>query len=103
MLKRLLCVLALFTVSLCLFSCKKEKISSVKIDIENLCEGGYYYSNIDGVPKNLGVGTNGPFPVQVNKIYTIEYKPDRNFQAVRILWSPTVLPWKIHLYTKRLI
>lgn len=84
---------------LLLVSCKKEKAAQVIVQIDYLGAGGYYNDNIDGVPGGLTIGENGPYPMESDRSYNIEYKADGNFpvlnQTINMSSKGT---WKIHCY-----
>lgn len=73
--------------------CQKEEITpaktTVKIQLDYLEAGGYYNDNISGVPSGLVLGTNGPFEIEPDIQYHIQYRASSNFPEVTIDWTPS--------------
>lgn len=76
----------------CLIGCKKEEVPKktfVKVQIDYLGAGGYYNDNIDGVPSGLTIGTNGPYEIDPDTRYHLQYKAASNFPEVSLDWTPS--------------
>jgi len=94
------CLVAILGLLLIQSGCKKDANSAqIYVKIDYLGSGGYYNDDIPGVPSNLVVGVNGPFPATSGQTYHLEYKADANYPVVTEDWNLRASgPWTIHCY-----
>jgi hypothetical protein len=82
----------------CIKETPLEKETTLTIQLDYIGGGGYYNDNIAAVPSGLIIGSNGPFTIDKDQTYTLEYKADANFPVITKSWKPTSGAWKIHCY-----
>jgi hypothetical protein len=82
----------------CVKEAPLEKEITLTIQLDYIGGGGYYNDNIAAVPSGLIIGSNGPFTIDKDQTYTLEYKADANFPVITKSWKPSSGVWKIHCY-----